>query len=140
MARKREIRKFLKEETVNLTPLIDCVFLLLIFFMVTTAFLHTKGLDVDLPAKSESAEESQKKDINVVINSEGKMEIAGKPVEKENLQKEIKNACELYKNDNIIIQADREAAQVHVVDVVDAAKACGVKGIAFARLEEGAEE
>ena len=47
------------DEDVDLTPLIDCVFLLLIFFMVTTVFLHAKGLDVDLPAQSEATEQEK---------------------------------------------------------------------------------
>ena len=56
MARHKKERSgsFADEGEPDLTPLIDCVFLLLIFFMVTTVFLHTKGLEVDLPAKSDS--------------------------------------------------------------------------------------
>ena len=52
--RKREIQQqsLLKEEQVDLTPLIDCVFMLLIFFMVTTVFITTKGLNVDMPKAS----------------------------------------------------------------------------------------
>ena len=66
----------MEAEEPDMTPLIDCVFLLLIFFMVTTVFLHTKGLEVDMPAQSESVED-QKKDINVLIDSEGKIELKG---------------------------------------------------------------
>ena len=50
LSRKRE--SLTRDEGPDLTPLIDCVFLLLIFFMVTTVFIHSKGLDVDLPAQS----------------------------------------------------------------------------------------
>ena len=136
MARHRRQRRagFAGEAGPDLTPLIDCVFLLLIFFMVTTVFLHTKGLDVDLPAQSQSVEE-QKKDINVIIDPEGKIEIAGEPVAATALAARLTRAMEEARNENIIVQADAECAQRHVVFVVDTAKEVGVKGIAFVRVE-----
>ena len=117
-----------------MTPLIDCVFLLLVFFMVTTVFLHTKGLDVDLPAESQSVEE-QKKDINVILDQDGKIEIGGDQVEKQALAKRLVQAMETARNENIIVQADAECSQKHVVYVVDTAKEVGVQGIAFVRVE-----
>ncbi len=117
-----------------MTPLIDCVFLLLVFFMVTTVFLHTKGLDVDLPAQSQSVEE-QKKDINVILDHEGMIEIGGDPVEPEDLAKRLTRAMEEARNENIIVQANAECSQRHVVFVVDTAKEVGVQGIAFVRVE-----
>ena len=79
MGRHRRLKGFAEEGGPDLAPLIDCVFLLLIFFMVTTVFLHTKGLEVDMPAKSEATEE-QKKDINVVLDHEGRIQIKGEEV------------------------------------------------------------
>jgi biopolymer transport protein ExbD len=136
MARHRRQRAagFAEEGGPDLTPLIDCVFLLLVFFMVTTVFLHTKGLDVDLPAESQSVEE-QKKDINVILDQDGKIEIAGNPVEMQALAKRLVRAMEEARNENIIVQADAECAQKHVVYVVDTAKEVGVQGIAFVRVE-----
>ena len=132
MARQRNTER---EPDFNLTPLIDCVFLLLIFFMVTTVFLHTKGLDVDLPAPSE-AEEEQKKDINVVLSEEGEIEIGGEAVAAADLGARLVTAMEEANNENIIVQADEECAQKHVVYVVDTAKGAGVKGIALVRVQE----
>jgi len=82
MARHRKDRpaSFLAEGGPDMTPLIDCVFLLLIFFMVTTVFLHTKGLEVDMPAQSEATEE-KKKDINVLLDRDGKIQIKGEDVQ-----------------------------------------------------------
>ena len=117
-----------------MTPLIDCVFLLLVFFMVTTVFLHTKGLDVDLPAQSQSVEE-QKKDINVILDHDGQVEIGGEPVQPQALAKRLVSAMKEARNENIIVQADGECAQKHVVYVVDTAKEVGVQGIAFVRVE-----
>jgi len=126
---------FAEEGGPDLAPLIDCVFLLLIFFMVTTVFLHTKGLDVDMPAKSEATEE-QKKDINVLLDRDGKIQIKGEEITPDVLAARLVSAMEEANNENIIIQADGECAQRHVVYVVDTAKEVGVEGIAFAREEE----
>ena len=118
-----------------MTPLIDCVFLLLIFFMVTTVFLHTKGLEVDMPAESEATEE-KKKDINVLLDRDGQIQIKGEDVAPAALAAQLVTAMEEANNENIIIQADGECAQKYVVFVVDRAKEVGVEGIAFVREQE----
>jgi len=73
MKKRKERESYMTEGEVNLTPLIDCVFQLLIFFMVTTVFIEVKGLVVDLPAPGEQAEEQQqqKKDVNILISAAG---------------------------------------------------------------------
>tara|TARA_B100000809_G_scaffold189434_1_gene187947 strand:- start:1720 stop:2139 length:420 start_codon:yes stop_codon:yes gene_type:complete len=138
MARHRHqhVRSLAEDTDPDLTPLIDCVFLLLVFFMVTTVFIHTKGLDVDLPAPSE-AEEEQKKDVNVVLSPKGEIEIGGEPVEASQLAEGLTAAMEKANNENIIVQAHEECDQRYVVFVVDTAKGVGVKGIAFVRVQEG---
>ena len=137
MARHRKHRSesFVAEGGPDMTPLIDCVFLLLIFFMVTTVFLHTKGLEVDMPAESEATEE-KKKDINVLLDRDGKIQIKGEDVASAALAAQLVTAMEEANNENIIIQADGECAQKHVVFVVDRAKEVGVEGIAFVRERE----
>lgn len=137
MRRKRGHRKSVSGLEVDLTPLIDCVFQLLIFFMVTTVFIHTRGIDVDLPALSRAAESVEKKDINIIIEADGRIEIEGEEVEEGKLVERIKKAMVENKNDNIIIQADPEVFQERVVEVMDAARMAGVKGIAFAREKPG---
>ncbi len=135
MARHRPKVSFISEETVDLTPLIDCVFMLLIFFMVTTVFIHARGLDVDLPRASQATEQQEKKDINIIIEQDGRIEIGGEVVLAGELRARIEQAMVENRNDNVIIQGDRGAAQSRVVEVVDAAKGAGVKGIAFAKLQ-----
>ena len=133
--RIRRARSFSEDGEPDMTPLIDCVFLLLIFFMVTTVFLQTKGLEVDMPANSQ-AEEEKKKDINVAIDQYGKIQIGGQDVVREALKDKLKQAVEEANNDNIIIQADGECAQKDVVYVVDSARQVGIEGIAFVQEKE----
>ena len=133
--RVRRVRSFSSEGEPDMTPLIDCVFLLLIFFMVTTVFLQTKGLEVDMPADSQ-AEEEKKKDVNVAIDQFGKIQIGGQDVLREELKEKLGQAVKEANNENIIIQADGECAQKDVVYVVDSARQVGIKGIAFVQEEE----
>ena len=90
--KKREMQEggsLLKEDAVDLTPLIDCVFMLLIFFMVTTVFITSKGLNVDMP-KASSAESQPGKDINLIIEEDGVMELNGEEVAMIDLPRELK--------------------------------------------------
>ena len=135
MARHRAKQGFITDEAVDLTPLIDCVFLLLIFFMVTPVFIHARGLDVDLPRASQATEQQEKKDINIIVERDGRIEIGGEEVLPGQLRARIERAMVENRNDNVIIQGDRDAAQSRVVEVVDAARGVGVKGIAFAKLQ-----
>ena len=133
--RVRRVRSFSSEGEPDMTPLIDCVFLLLIFFMVTTVFLQTKGLEVDMPADSQ-AEEEKKKDVNVAIDQFGKIQIGGQDVLREDFKEKLEEAVKEANNENIIIQADGECAQKDVVYVVDSARQVGIEGIAFVQEEE----
>ena len=133
--RVRRVRSFSSEGEPDMTPLIDCVFLFLIFFMVTTVFLQTKGLEVDMPADSQ-AEEEKKKDVNVAIDQFGKIQIGGQDVLREELKEKLGEAVKEANNENIIIQADGECAQKDVVYVVDSARQVGIEGIAFVQEEE----
>ena len=84
--------------------------------------------------------EEQKKDINVLIGSDGRIEIKGFEIQPVDLADRLFKAMEEANNKNIIIQADGECPQRHVVLVVDKAKEVGVEGIAFARETLGMDE
>ena len=133
--RVRHGQVLLDESEPDLTPLVDCVFLLLVFFMVTTVFLHTQGLEVDMPSQSDSQEE-QKKDINLFVDATGKIQIQGVDVEPDVLAERLAKAMEEANNKNIIINGDGDCPQRYIVFVVDEARGVGVEGIAFAREQE----
>jgi biopolymer transport protein ExbD len=133
--RRRSKKSFPSQEELDLTPLIDCVFLLLIFFMVTTVFVQARGVSVDLPVPTSAQDEQQRRDINVVLESSGRVEVSGEEVAWEHLERRIARAMKENNNDNVMILADREAVHQLVIDVVDAAKAAGARGIAFSKTE-----
>ena len=119
----------------DMTPLIDCVFLLLIFFMVTTVFSTPQTLQVDLPKAAES-DMPPEKDLNIVISKTGEMELNGQPVTMDELESRLREAKEMYRSKVLIIKADRRCLHGTVVDVMDAAKAVGIDELAIATEQE----
>lgn len=117
-----------EEVSVNLTPLIDVVFLLLIFFMVSTTFTKESHLEIDLPQSSAEPAKPSVKEIEVIINAEGEYSVNERPLVN-NQEDTLKKAIEkLSAGDNklpFIITADAKTAHEHVVLVMDVAGQLG---------------
>ena len=133
MKRRSKRESLIGEGEVDLTPLIDCVFLLLIFFMVTTVFIDVQGIRVDLPSAAEADEEQQqKKDVNILVSATGDYTVAGSPVPSSGLAAAIKGAMDIANNRDIIIQGAPETKHKSIVFVMDMASSVGAENIAFA--------
>jgi len=104
---------------------------LLIFFMVTTVFSTTPGIEVDLPKAAET-ESPPEKDLNILISDEGIMELNGEIVTMETIEPELRRQKDMYRSKILIIKADKMALHYMVVDVMDAAKAAGIDQLAIA--------
>jgi biopolymer transport protein ExbD len=125
---------------ITLTPMIDVVFLLLIFFMVTTTFTHETGLNIDLPeAKGEqTAQDNQS--ITLLIDAKGGYFIStdnapkGQLVDskKTTLKKELMRVMNNRPEIPFIISADSKTAHRFVIKALDIASQIGFKHIAFA--------
>jgi len=126
--------KLIKDGEVDLTPLIDCVFLLLIFFMVTTVFIEVQGIVVDLPSAADSQEEQQqkKKDVNILVSASGEYTVGGTPVQTSGLSAAIKGAMDEANNRDVIIQGDPEATHNTIIYAMDCATSVGAENLAFA--------
>jgi len=138
--RKKKIKRenIIPEGEINLTPLIDCVFLLLIFFMLTTVFIQVKGLVVDLPGAADAQEEQQqKKDVNIQVSADGEYTVGGVKVIPSALAGAIKGAMDEFNNRNVIIQGDPMAKHKDIVYVMDMAYSVGAEGLAFAIEQVG---
>ena len=139
MARIRRDRsgtgRFQTVEKIDLTPLINCMFLLLIFFMVATTFINPKGISVDLPSgQADSARAT--KDMNVVIGRDGTIQINGELTRKDELAAKIHAVIEADNTKNAILEADRSVLHRQVIEVVDIARGQGIEDIAFAKGAE----
>ena len=125
------------EGEIDLTPLIDCIFLLLIFFMVTTVFIDVKALVVDLPGADSSQDEQQQiKDVNILISASGEYTVAGEPVSATGLSMAIAGAMDLANNRKVIINGQEETEHRYVIYAMDMAQGQGAEQMAFAIEQE----
>jgi len=131
--------KFSKEEKrhidVNLTPLIDVVFLLLIFFMVSTTFIYSNSIDVNLPA-AKGDETSISENVRVVLTQAGTININGVAVEEEAVSGTLEGMTKDSPNSTVIIEADRNVSHGRVVFIMDASRKAGFAKFAIAVEEE----
>ena len=114
---------------INLTPLIDIVFLLLIFFMISTTFVDTRQLPVDLPTASSKVKSDSPKVTEIRIAADGSMQIDGNNTTLENIQTELSSKKE---NASIVLRADKAATHGMVVAVMDIAQQLEIKSISVA--------
>jgi len=121
----------------SLTPMIDVVFLLLIFFMVTTTFDREAALKIELPeAKGEHSEES--KILEIVVDSQGHYYIAHHELVNtriETLKKAMSGALEKGAKPVVVISADKQSPHQSVIRVLDAARQLGLNHVSFATQE-----
>ena len=112
---------------IDIAPLIDCVFLLLIFFMLTSSFIVIPGVNVKLP-KVLAPEAVDARSLTVVISSEDIIYLEGKPL----TVKEVEDFIKEEKFASIFIKADRDASLGVVVKIWDACKRFGIEKIGIA--------
>jgi biopolymer transport protein ExbD len=129
-----------EEVDLNITPLIDVVFLLLIFFMVSTTFDHESEVNITLPTASKEIAQAKPDAINVAIDSESRIFINKKELVNSQIST-IKEALYDISADledaPIIISADEETPYQVVIRTMDAARQLGLVKITFAtRINE----
>ena len=116
---------------IDIHPLIDVVFLLLIFFMVTTTFSERPGMKLELPA-SETAEEQPMRELTVVLTYDQRVFFQGREIALENLSNLLEKALERSSEKMVIISADQRVEYGRVVAVMDIAKKSGATGLTIA--------
>jgi len=115
----------------NMTPLIDCVFLLLIFFMVTTVFTSSAGLKIELP-DAENWQKIRETKMNLSIDDDGRMELNGKVVTKNSLVGVLLDEKRRTGTITLIIKADKDSAHEYTLDAMEIAKEVGIETISLA--------
>lgn len=125
---------------INLTPLIDVVFLLLIFFMVSTTFSRESELSIELPEATAKPVEQEHEPIEIAIDSQGRYFVNNKPLvntQIATLVQAIRSEAGDREAPPILINADAQTPHQAVVNVMDAAQQMGFLHLTFAaRLTE----
>ncbi|MDH5542824.1 MAG: biopolymer transporter ExbD [Nitrospinota bacterium] len=113
----------------NLTPLIDIVFLLLVFFMLTAHFVKNEAVTVDLPEADSATPLDIDKAVEVVINGDGKVSIAGMTVELGEVEEVFIQKFSGVKNKKVAIRGDERAGLGVAVSIFDSARKAGAEAV-----------
>jgi len=123
------------EPEVNLTPLIDVVFLLLIFFMVSTTFEQQSRIQIELPEATATPAETEDESLEIVIDAQGRYFIGERQVvnsEVKTLKSAISKAVEGRESLTVIIRADASTPHQAVITALDATSQLGLTQISLA--------
>ena len=126
-ARKREQQ----ESEVNLTPMLDVVFIMLIFFIVTASFVKEAGIDISRPPAA-TAERKERGNILVAITDNDQIWVDRRQVDPRALRANIERLHAENPQGSVVIQADIKSTNGLLVLVMDAARLAGVKNVALA--------
>ena len=130
----RDISEQLEEQEeaeINLTPMLDVVFIMLIFFIVTAVFVKEPGAEVTRP-EAATAFTPEAGSIFVAVTANNEIWIDGRNVPPEGVRAAIERLATENPEGGVVIQADQEAFNEFVINVMDAAKAAGVSEITLA--------
>ena len=128
----RRFRHFSQSKTasseINMSPLIDIVFILLIFFVVTTVFIDDSGVEINRP-QARSAEEIQKNSILIAVTKNGDVFYGGRNVGVEGVRTLVTSLLSDDSELPVIIQGDEEVSHGVIMRVTDAAQMAGAQRV-----------
>lgn len=116
--------------SINVTPFVDVVLVLLVIFMVTAPIIAKDLMNVKLP-KTESGDGKGMSSLGISVNRQGQVLLNGTPVSDDTLSVEVKKALALDKESQAIIAADIETQYGNVVHVIDIVKSAGLNRFAI---------
>jgi len=134
MRRRRSLAADGDAGEINLTPMLDVVFIMLIFFIVTTSFIKESGVEIQRP-ESSAASPQPDAQLMVAITPEGAVWVDGRPVDAHRAGEAV--AALLGDDGGVVIQADRQATTGLLIEVMDRLREAGVEEMAVAATRGG---
>jgi biopolymer transport protein ExbD len=128
------------EPYVDMTPMVDCVFLLLIFFMISTTFVETPGLTIKLPESSTQTIAREPKEIKIYLDKNGQIFYQDRPVTVDQFKSLLRQPGVDAEKTTFLLMADREARHGQVVMLMDLAKEAGLGKLAIATEQRRSRE
>jgi biopolymer transport protein ExbD len=120
---------------INMTPLIDMVFILLIFFIVTTSFVKETGVDVNRPT-AKTAVKKERANILISIKSNGEIWMDKRQIDRRAVRANVERMYAENPEGSVIILADEEAKTGLLIEVMDQARLAGVANVSIAAERE----
>ena len=122
-----------EEAEINITPMLDIVFIMLIFFIVTTSFVKEKGLEVSRPSNSPPKQVEQKKGpIVIKIDGSSNITIQGRILEPKAVQANLERQKAEKPDSPLIVASHPDAETDALITVLDAAKAVNISSVSVA--------
>ncbi|MBY8964351.1 biopolymer transporter ExbD [Algiphilus sp.] len=128
-------RKSREPSGIDISPLIDMVFILLIFFMVSTTFVKDMDLDINRPS-AQTAQQSSTKAIRVYIDNQGNTYLDGQPVRVWVIQSRLRDMLAAAGNPGVLVVTDSEVPSGRLVEVVDQCRLAGAEDVGVATEQE----
>ena len=122
---------------INLSPMIDCIFILLIFFIVTTVFIEEPGAQINKPDLGAAAEQLEKNSILIAVTRDNKVVYANKTIGVKGVSPMIKPILDEDNNIPVIIQGDNDASHGIIQQVHAEVKLAGAKVVAYSARNPG---
>ncbi len=122
-------------QDINISPLIDMVFILLIFFMVSTTFVKDLKLDLNRPAAS-TATVASTKAIRIYIDQAGDIYLDGEPIRVWVIQSRLRDLLGAGTNKSVLVVTDEGVPSGRLVEVVDQARLAGAEDVGVATVKE----
>ncbi|MCV6605671.1 MULTISPECIES: ExbD/TolR family protein [Neptunomonas] len=118
MRQRLNLTQAQEEAEINMTPMLDVVFIMLIFFIVSTSFVREAGIDVNRPV-ADSANSQSKTAVMVAISAEDQIWLDRKPLDLRMVRPAIERLRSEQAEINVVVQADEEASTGQLIKVID---------------------
>ena len=129
---KRRIKKKNEESEINITPMLDIVFIMLIIFIVTTSFVKEISIDVNRPTKSPIKEQKKSDVISVRILDSGQILIQERLISLDAVRANIESSLALKPQASVVVVSDRDADAGLLVRVIDQSRLAGASSVSLA--------
>ena len=129
---RRKFKKNREESEINITPMLDIVFIMLIFFIVTTSFVKAISIDVNRPTKSPIKEQKKSEVISVRISGEGQIFVQDRLITLDAVRANIESSLALKPQATVVVVSDREADAGFLVKVIDQSRLAGARNVSLA--------
>ena len=129
---KRRIKKKNEESEINITPMLDIVFIMLIFFIVTTSFVKEISIDVNRPTKSPIKEQKKSDVISVRILDSGQILIQERLISLDAVRANIESSLALKPQASVVVVSDRDADAGLLGRVIDQSRLAGASSVSLA--------
>jgi biopolymer transport protein ExbD len=121
-----------RRSRISLTPLIDVVFILLVFFMLASSFLDWRAIELQAPATAGPAGDPTGA-LLLRVAADGRLDLNGRPVEQPGLQDRLRRAAAAREEARLLIQPAAGVPMQRAIDLLDAARAAGLERVRLVR-------